>query len=162
MATAILIGLIVAPALLAYLLKSSAALGFLSLTGGFAVMTLSGGEIEQFVGKTRVTSLTSNDVALGLLVLPLLLTLLFSYRSVNEKNRRLLQLLPGLSAGALLALAAAPMINAKLQTDISSSQLWSALQNAQAYIVSGGLLLSLLLIWAGGHKKAESKKHKKS
>lgn len=143
------------------MLKSNAALGFLALSGGFVVMTLSGGDIEQLVGKTKITSLTSNDVALGLLVLPLLLTLLFSYRSVVEKSRRILQLLPALCAGALLAIVAAPMLGDKLHTDLSSSPVWADLQKSQSYVVSGGLLISLLLIWAGGLKKTNHKKHKK-
>lgn len=161
MGTAILAALVIAPGLLAYLLKSNAALGFLALCGGFTVMTLSGGNIEQLVGQTKITALTPNNVALGLLFIPLLITLLASYRSMRDRSRRLLQLVPGLCAGALLAVVAGPILNESLNTNLADSAYWTALQDAEPYIVGAGLLVSLLLIWSAGAGKHHSKKHSK-
>ena len=160
MADALLATLVFLPVVLAYLLKSNAAAGFLSLCGGFAVITLSGSDIEHLVGKTKITSLTSNDVDLILLIAPLLLTLVLTYRSVTAKGQRFVQLIPALCAGGLLAVIAAPMLSDALNVNFSSSPAWKDLQNIQSYIVGAGLLFSLLLIWFGGFKFGHNKKHK--
>ena len=162
MADALLATLILLPAVLAFFLKSNAALGFLALCGGFAAITLSGSDIQHLVGQTKITSLTSNDVDLALLAAPLFLTLLFTYGSGGAKNQRFAQLVPALLAGGLLAVVAAPMFNQILNVDITQSPIWKDLQKIESYIVGIGLLASLLLVWAGGfsHAKAHSKKHR--
>jgi hypothetical protein len=161
MTDALLAILILLPAVLTFFLKSNAAVSFLALCGGFAVITLSGSDIEHLFGKTKITSLTSNDVDLILLIIPLLLTLLLTFRSVSAKSQRYFQIIPALCAGGLLAVIAAPMFSDAINTNISNSQAWKDIQNIQSYIVGAGLLSSLLLIWSGGfmHSKAHRKKH---
>lgn len=160
MVEALLAVLILVPAILTYLLKSNAAAAFLALCGGFAAITLSGSDIEHLVGKTRITSLTSNNVDIALLVIPLLFTLLLTYRSATAKNQRLLQVIPALAGGGLLAIVAGPMFSDALQISVTSSKFWHDLQNYQSYIVGGGLLVSLLLIWSANLAHSHSKKHK--
>lgn len=162
MADVLLAVLIFTPVVLAYMLKSDAAVAFLALCGGFAAITLSGSDIEHLFGKTKITSLTSNDVDLILLVLPLLFTLLLTFRTVSSRRHRLLHIIPALCAGALLAIVAGPMFSQALSTNFSNSQAWKNLQKIQSYVVGGGLLVSLLLVWFGGfaHSKSHSKKHK--
>jgi hypothetical protein len=162
MAGVLLAVLILLPAVLTFVLRSNAAMSFLALCGGFAVITLSGSDIEHLVGKTRITSFTSNDIDLILLLAPLLFTLLFTFRAVISKKLRIAQLLPALAAGALLASVAAPMFGDVVNANFSDLSFWRSLQDAQAYIVSGGLLVSLFLIWTGGfiHAKSHGKKHK--
>ncbi|HET7827795.1 MAG TPA: hypothetical protein VFK97_02930 [Candidatus Saccharimonadales bacterium] len=150
--------LVLWPAVLTYLLKSNAASAFLALCGGFTLFTLSGSEVVQLIGKTRITSLTSNNVDLALLVLPVLLTLLLTYKSITAKNSRYFQLIPALCAGGLLATVAGPMLSSALSIDFSQSQAWGHLRNAQTYIVAVGLISSLLLLWTG-HSR-HSSKHK--
>jgi hypothetical protein len=162
MADGLLATLVLLPAVLTLLLKSNAAISFLALCGGFAVITLSGSDIQHLIGKTKITSLTSNDASLILLLVPLFLTLLLTFRSSTGHKLRLLQLVPALCAGGLLAAVAAPMFSSGLNTNLSDSQLWKDLQNIQSYIVSAGLLASLLLIWSNGLSptKPHHKKHK--
>ncbi|HET7528710.1 MAG TPA: hypothetical protein VFJ84_00580 [Candidatus Saccharimonadales bacterium] len=162
MANALLATLILLPVAMTFFLKSSAALGFLSLCGGFAVIALSGSDIEHLVGQTKITSLTSDDIDLALLLVPTLLTFLLTFRSVSSGSQTLLQLIPALCAGGLLAIVAAPMFNAALNVNITASPFWKNLQNAETYVVGIGLLASLMLIWGGSfsHAKAHSKKHK--
>jgi hypothetical protein len=162
MPNALLAVLVLLPAVLAYFLKSNAAIAFLALCGGFAAITLSGSDIEHLFGKTKITSLTSNDVDLILLAVPLLLTLLLTFRSVSARKQRLLHSIPALCAGGLLAIIAAPMFNQALNTSFSRVQLWHQIQNAQSSIVGVGLIFSLLLIWSSGlmHSKSHAKKHK--
>src|SRR3954467_1012840 len=99
MAEALLAVLIFLPVVLTFLLKSNAAMAFLSLCGGFAVITLSGSDIQHLVGQTKITSLTSNDVDLILLLVPTFLTLLLTFRAVSSQRLRFVQLLPALAVG---------------------------------------------------------------
>jgi hypothetical protein len=162
MTDALLAVLILMPAVLTFFLKSNAALGFLALCGGFAATTLSGSDIDHLVGQTRITSLTSNNIDLALLIAPLLLTLLFTYRSITSKSSRYFSLVPALCAGGLLAAVAAPMFNDALQANVTDSAIWKHVKDIQSYIVGAGLLSSLLLGWSGGfhHAKPRGKHHK--
>jgi hypothetical protein len=164
MSDALLAVLILLPAVLAFFMKSNAAIAFLALCGGFAAITLSGSDIDHLVGQTKITSLTSNNVDLALLLLPLLLTLLLTFRSAASKNSRYFSLIPALCAGGLLAAVAGPMFNDSLQINVTGSSFWKQLKDAQSYIVGIGLLASLLLIWSGGFSHGRShgrgKKHK--
>lgn len=159
MSDALLVTLVLLPVALTFLLKSSGAAGFLALCGGFAVIALSGSDIQHLVGKTKITSLTSNDVDLLLLIAPLLMTLLLTFKGAGGKSQRWLQLIPALCAGGLLATVAAPMFNDALNINIADSPFWKDVQNFQSYIVSIGLLASLLLIWSGS-SRLHTKKHK--
>lgn len=162
MADALLATLVLLPAVLTLLLRSNAAVSFLALCGGLAMITLSGSDIEHLIGKTKITSLTSNDVSLMLLIVPLLLTLLLTFKGASGNKQRLLQIIPAVCAGGLLAAVATPMFNDSLNTNLSDSQFWKLLQNIQTYIVGAGLLSGLLLIWSDGfsHSKSHGKKHK--
>ena len=98
---------------------------------------------------------------LALLLIPLLLTLLLTFRTVGTRNQKIVQLVPALCAGGLLAVVAAPMLNGALNIDITRSPFWKDLQNIESYIVGLGLLASLLLVWGAGFGHAKShKKHK--
>ena len=162
MAQALIAVLILLPVVLTFLLRSNAAQAFLALCGGFAVITLSGSDIEHLFGKTKITSLTSNDVDLILLLAPLLLSLLFTFRAVTAQKLRFAQLLPALAAGALLAVVAGPMLSDVVNSDVSKLATWKDLQKAESWIVGAGLLVSLFLIWSSGfmHAKSHGKKHK--
>lgn len=160
MDTILFIVIIFVPVALAYFLRSNGALAFLALCGGFTAMTLSGSDIQQIVDKTRITSLSSSNVDLGLLIIPLLLTLLLTPKSAPTKSLwKALHIACAVLAGGLLAIVAAPMFGNILNIDYSSSTIWKDLVRAQSYIIGIGLLLSLLLIWLNSPKGA-SKKHK--
>jgi hypothetical protein len=162
MSEALLAVLVFLPAVLTYLLKSNAALSFLALCGGYSVITLSGSDIQHLFGKTKITSLTSNNIDLFLLLAPLLLTLLLTFRAVPSGRMRVIHLIPALCAGGLLAAVAGPMLSSIASSDISHLTAWKDLQNIQSWIVGAGLLSSLLIIWSSGFTsaKSHSKKHK--
>ena len=160
MSETLLAVLVFLPAVITYLLKSNAALAFLALCGGFSAITLSGSDIQHIFGKTKITSLTSNDIDLILLLAPLVLTLLFTFRAVSGAKLRLAQLIPALCAGALLAVIAGPMLSSVTGSDISQVAAWKELQSVQAWLVGAGLLTSLIIIWTSGFSHAKThKKH---
>src|SRR3954469_22335625 len=119
MTDALLATLVLLPAVLTFFLKSNAAVSFLALCGGFAVITLSGSDIQHLVGQTKITSLTSNDVDLILLLVPTFLTLLLTFRAVSSQRLRFVQLLPALAVDALLAIIAGPMLSSAIGNDVA-------------------------------------------
>ena len=165
MAEALLATLLLLPAVISYFIKSNAAVSFLALCGGFAVSTISGSDIQHLFGKTQINSLTSDDISLLLLALPLILTLLLTFRSVSSRGLRMAHIIPAVCAGGLLAAVSAPIFSNALNINLTHSLLWKDLQSAQSYIVGAGLLTSLLLVWSSGFGHARSnakhgKKHK--
>jgi|GEM_PF-682128 len=161
MTEALLATLLFLPAVISYFLKSNAAVSFLALCGGLAVSTLSGSDIQHLFGKTKITSLTSDDVSLLLLAVPLVLSLLFTFKSVNSRGLKLVHIVPAICAGGLLAAVSAPTFSQALNINLAHSTIWKDLRSAQSFVVGLGLLVSLLLVWSGGFNHSGSHSHSK-
>lgn len=157
MADVILAALIFSPVLLTYVLKSNAALGYLSLAGAFTLITLGSAELKDLTGHLdiRVDSSTLN---LLLLMVPLLATLLLTRRAFRGQFKTALHLATALCTGGLLTLVSVPLLNASARTNFADSWGWTNLQKIQVPIITAGFLLSLLLVWF--HKAPRAKKHK--
>ena len=146
MTDVILIAIILAPLVLTFMFKANAALGFLALCLGFVLSTSVIGDLKNLLSQMDLT-FTDSTIALTVLVAPLLLTLLFSHRSLGSGLKYYLHLLVAVCAGALLALALQPILGLPESGSIDSSGLWQGLQNFQSIIIGMGALLSLLLVW---------------
>lgn len=160
MADVILIALVAAPAVIAILLKSNAALSFLSLCAGFAVISFASNDLENLTGQLNF-SINSGTLNLAVLALPLLLTLLLTRRSFSGNPKLILNSVVALCAGGLLALVGIPLLSESVRTNFADSELWKNLQKIQSSVIGVGAFLSLLLIWFNSSKKSKvSKKHK--
>lgn len=158
MTDAILAALILSPAIITFLLKSNAALGFLALCASFVVSTSAVGDLKQLLNQMDLT-VTETTLALVVLVLPLLMTLLLVRSPSGKGVKFVLQLAAAVAAGGLLALSVGPLITASTEFDLEASKLWSNLQNVQAGVIGAGALISFVLIWLGGLSHSR-KKHK--
>ena len=158
MTDAILVLMVVGPALITLLLKSDAALAFLALCTGFVLSTSVIADLKHLLSETNLSVATST-LALVLLLTPLILTLLVTRRTATKGIKRWLHILVALCAGGLLALSLGPIINTYSQVDLSHSQVWRGLQNAQSALIGVGALLSLMLVWFKALKHS-GKKHK--
>jgi hypothetical protein len=160
MADALLVAIIAAPLILAWLLKSNGALAFLTLAGAFTLITLGSAELQDLTGHLDI-QIDANTLNLAVLGVPLLVTLLLTRKTFSDtkKLKSLLQLAAALCAGGLLALVSVPLLNASARTNFAGSASWTNLQKIQVPIVAAGFLLSLLLIWS--QKQPHAKKHKK-
>lgn len=145
--------LIFGPLALAYFLKSNAALAFLALCAGFVLITLASADAARLLNDTGIISLSRTAVSLILLVAPLILTLMLTRKSFSGHSKFILQIVPGLCAGGLLALIVVPLLSQSLHADFANSTFWNSLQKIQPEIVAVGVLSSLLMIWAGGLKR---------
>lgn len=157
MTDALIIALILGPAVLTFLLKSNAALGFLALCVGFVLSTSVIGDLRQLLSEMNL-SVTNSTLAITLLVLPLVLTLLITRKSNSRGFIRWLQLLAALLAGGLLALTAAPVINADW-LNLAKSDIWKNLLKIQSGVIGAGAFLSLVAVWFAS-SKSHGKRHK--
>jgi hypothetical protein len=138
--------IILAPALVTFLLKSDAALGFLTLCAGFVLSTSAIGDLKRLLSETNL-SVTESTLALILLCVPLGITLLVTRNSSGKKAKFWFHLATALCIGGFLALSLGPVLERSSQLDVTASQFWDELQNIQSIIIGAGSLLSLGIIW---------------
>jgi len=146
MADVVLVALIIGPPIAVFFLKSNGALAFLSLCAGYVACTLAGNDLANLINKSNLR-LKNTDVDLIFLLVPLILTIIFTARAYVVQTKLLMQTLAGLAAGGLLALSAVPFLGASTNLDFSQSKIWPAIQSGQSYIVGIGALYCLVLIW---------------
>ena len=155
------IALLVAPVAVMLILRTNATFVFLSLCLGFTVNTLLGADIRSFA-ETFFPQAGSNTVELLLLILPAFLTALFFTRSVKGLPRLLLNVIPAIAVGCLVAVLIVPLLSADLSRSIVSLAFWQQLVRIQSLVVGGGAIISLLFLWLQrptSNKDGSSKKH---
>jgi hypothetical protein len=157
----ILLGVLaLGPLTITLLLKSNAALSFLSLCAGFVVISFAGTDLENLTGQLNF-SINSGTLNLALLALPLLLTLLFTKKSYKDKPALIFHAAIALCAGGLLALVGIPLLSESVRANFAGSEPWSQLQHAQGAVIGAGVFLSLATVWlTSGKKHGGLKKHK--
>jgi small-conductance mechanosensitive channel len=160
MADVILAAFVLGPLVLAFLLKSNAALSFLSLCAGFVALSFAGSDLQDLTGQLNF-SISSGIVNLVLLILPLLFTLLFTKGKAKSGFSRVINLIIALCAGGLLALSGIPLLNESIRANFADSDPWDKLQSIQAPLIGAGVFLSLVMVWAKALKKTnlKGKKH---
>src|SRR5205807_1758782 len=110
MANVVLAVLLFAPLALTFLLKSNAALSFLTLCVGFVLSTSVIGDLKHLLSEINLST-TNSTLALIILIAPPVLTLLLTRKSSIHKAFFWLQLLAALGVGGLLALAVGPILS---------------------------------------------------
>ena len=152
---AIMVG---APILLMLLLRINAALVFLSLCLGSVLVQFAGKDAQQLVNLFSASKTVSvSMVALGLLLVPVLFTMIVMIRTVRG-GKLLLNLLPAAAVGVVGLLLAEPHFSPGLQGSISHTTVWHELQRAQALIVGVSTLVSLLFLWLQRPKRHHADK----
>ena len=150
--------LIFAPVAITLLLKSNAAQAFFALCASFTVISFAGADLADLT-KNLSFQIDNTTLNLVLLVVPLLLTLLFSRKAFSGSHRLLLNLVIAFCAGVLLALVAVPLLSESARLDFAGNNFWNNLQKIQTPVIAGGAGLSLILTWLG-KSLHHPKKHK--
>ena len=148
--------LVLVPAGITFIFRSSGALTFLALCGGYVAAAMAGNDLADTISKSG-PHVKNSDIDLLFLVVPVVLTLVFTMGSVSKKSKVLMQTAAALLAGALLAISSGPFLNASTNISTYNSSLWMNLQRGQSYIAAAGVLYSLILVWFFNGKS--SKKH---
>lgn len=149
-------------------LRVNATLVFLSLCLGDVLVQFVAPDAGSFLAMfsahaIQTEKLQGNNVSIGLLLLPVLLTTVFMIRTVSGKFKLALNLLPAVGAGLLGALLIVPLLPSGLSTNIINSSLWAQVQSLQNLIVGVSALICLLVLWLQRPKTGEGKhgKHHK-
>ncbi len=162
MELAILAGFVLLPPLATLLLRSNGVLVFLSVCLGSVLATYVAGDASSVIsGASRSSVLaTMQWTQLGLLVVPVMLTVLLSRKKLKGL-KLLLGVLAAAAAGGLLALLAVPYMTATYQTAIKSTELWHELSNLETSLVIAGAAITILHLFMTRWKpESDKKKHK--
>ena len=165
-----LVAIVLIPAILLMVLRINAALVFLSLCLGNVLVQFVASDASTWLTTfsssrtTTVVTTTNSNIKLVLLLLPAVLTAVFMIRTVGDKVRLGLNLLPAAGVGLLGALLIVPLLSPNLSHDIIASNLWWQAQQSQNVIIGLSAVVCLVVLWmqrpkAGGLAK-HHKKHK--
>lgn len=157
----VLLLLIAGPALLLMVLMANASLVFLSVCLGAVLLQLVGNDANDFF-RMFLPSLSGNNLKIGLLLLPVVLTTVFMIKSIHGGGKLLFNLLPALGCGFLLALLLVPLFPGGEAYALQHSNSWNQIQQLQALVIGASALLCLLFLWMQRPKHHEGKhgKHK--
>lgn len=149
MVSMIILGaIILAPVILLLIFKAHGATAFMSLCLGYVLVTFASSDIIDTLTEFLSVdpSFASQWAKVILLTLPLLLGVLFTTRSVKGGLRTLLNFIPAIATGALLALLAVPLLTANLQQQLKDNEIWVTLQNLRTAVLLVGTFFSLLFL----------------
>lgn len=147
MTNLLLLILVFGPVALTFFLRSNAALAYLALCAGFVLLSLTTSDLQQLLDHNNLVRVSTDTLGLILLASPPILTLLMTRHAVHGQSKILMQLLPAICLGGLLALIAVPLLNGSVQSNFTGANLWTQLQKIQSWVIGAGALSSLLLVW---------------
>lgn len=149
MAPLILIAaMLLAPAVILFLLRANAALVFLSLCLGSILVRFVGPDAQSFVGLfTKSQNISHSTIQLGLLFLPVVVTSLVMIRSVRGLPRALMNVIPSLAVGLVGLLLAEPYLPGGIQHSLIQTSVWHQLLRGQDLVVGVSALIGLLFLW---------------
>lgn len=152
------------PPIVTLLLRSNGVLVFLSVCLGSVLSTYLADDVGMVIsGASRSSALNTMQWSqLGLLVLPVVLTIVLARKKLKGV-KLLLGAIAAAAGGGLLALLAVPFLSRTLQDTIRKTDLWHQLDNAQSALLIVGVIVTLLLLFMTRTKPVEDKgkKHKK-
>lgn len=158
----ILAALALVPVLAITVLRVNGAIAFMSLCLGSVLVAYTSPDVTDLVTSFSAKGTLNVDqwAKLTLLVVPFLLTILFTRGSVKG-SKRLTNILPALAAGLLFALLVVPLLAANVQRQIHKLGLWHQLDSLQTSVIIAGAVFSLLFLLFTHRTKHEDdgKKH---
>ncbi len=155
-----IIGLV--PVLLIVLARVKAAFVFMSLAVGVILSNYVGDTaldmVQTFVRGYNAT--TQSMVQIGLLIVPVLLTLLFLNRSLSN-NKTIINIFPAILTGLTVLFLVVPLLPPGTSNGIYGNSIWLRLGSYQAALISAAALISLAQLWGSGHGSRDKDKKKK-
>lgn len=143
----IVAGLVIAPIVIILLFRINAAMVFLSLCLGYVLTQFLGSSARSLVSTFMPhATLTTSVLKLALLIVPAIFTAFFMIRSVRG-SKIVINILPTLSVGCLLALLVVPLLPLATYNNIIHTSLWQQALRLQDLIIGVGAIVSLLTLW---------------
>lgn len=157
----VLAALAAVPVILIVALRVNAAIAFMSLCLGSVLVTYTTSDAVSIASglSSHPGGGITRWVSLVLLIIPFILATLFTRKNVKGGARHVLNFIPALATGVLLALLVTPLLGGALQDQVQQQELWRTLDNLQTAILLGGAFFSLLfiLVTHRHHHEAEGK-----
>lgn len=150
--------IVLVPVALIVLLRANAALVFLSLCLGVVLVEFVANDADLMLSAVS-TRATPNNVKILLLLVPVVITMFLMAKTVRH-SRLILNILPALGTGFLLALLVVPLLPVHTADAVLQSSSWQQMQKLQDMIVGISALLSLFFLWLQ-RPKAHDKHGKK-
>lgn len=146
------------PATLLIILRTNAAIAFLSLCAGSVLVTYVGNEVGTVGAMINSNSnLVSEYLIIALFIVPVVLSAVLLGKSVyGPKN--LLNVLPAIGVGLVGTLMIVPFLPMGLNDSIMKTDGWSVLHNNQSVIVLISVVISLVSLWMSRPKTGNGKK----
>ena len=158
----ILAALALVPVVLITLLRVNGAIAFMSLCLGSVLVRYTVSDVSSIASglSSKISPGLNQWASLVLLVLPFVVTILFTRKSVAG-NKQLTNFLPAIASGLLFALLVTPLLGGSLQIHIEGQPLWRTLSDLQTGVLLGGAFFSLvfILFTHRGHHDGGDKKH---
>lgn len=150
----ILLGIVVAPIVLLMLLRVNAALVFVSLCVGYVLAQFLGSDTQSFADLfiSHGASMSAAIMKLVLLLFPALFTTLFMIGTA-KKTRLVLNILPAIAVGCLIALLVVPLLPSGVSQNLTNAPLWAHITRLQSAIIGVGALISMFFLWAQRPKR---------
>ena len=149
------------PIVLLYLFRIDAAIIYLTLCLGYVLV--------QFISSNAISLLTAiypnagqlgySTIKIILLLTPSILTMVFMFHSIGGP-KRLFNVLPSIAVGLLLILLLQPLLPGGINHTILASNYWTQYQKFETFIIGGGSLFCLALVWTN-RKPKHAKSHAK-
>jgi hypothetical protein len=148
------------PVLIIFLLRTDAAVAFLSLCAGSLLVRYVGNEATLVGSAVSNNATISNQYAqLALLLLPVILSTLL-LRGTMKGSKTIFNIIPALAVGLVGMLLTVPLLPYGGQNAVMNTEGWRLLSNNQEIVITASCLLSLAVLWFS-HFKSRNKKHHK-
>ncbi len=148
------------PLLLGLIFRVSTAFLFFSLLAGELLARTFADDAELVLSSVPRGDLAAPYAELAILLLPLLLTALLLRRTLS-KSKLLLQLLPFLLTGVVLAAFALPILPQAAKAQVASVDIGRQLLDNSSVIVGVMVFLQLIALWLGNRPKKDQEHGKK-
>ncbi len=153
----IVLGLVIVPIVIILILRINATMVFLGLCLGYVLTQFLGNDAKSFAQTFwGHTTLSTSVMKLVLLLFPAVLTAIFMIRTVRS-SKIVLNVLPTLAVGCLLALLVVPLLPPGTAHAIDAMKFWKQAQRLQDLIIGVGALVSLLTLWLLRPKQGSDK-----
>jgi hypothetical protein len=159
----VLAAIALVPLVAILLLRVNAAIALMSLALGSVLVTYTSSDVHAVFGGFSASASFNkyNWIQLGLLIIPFVLTILFTRGSIKG-SKQLFNALPALASGLLLAILVIPLLPADIQKQVHALTVWRQLDNLQTAVVLGGAAFSLLFLLVSHRKKHDEEGGKKA
>ncbi len=154
----VLVAVIAIPALILVLLRSNAAIVFLSLCAGALLVRFVGddaGLVGSAVGNNSV--ITGQYFQVILLLLPAVLSTIFTIGAMNG-GKLLFNVVPAIAVGMVGVILTVPLLPSGPHDAITNLSGWWLLEHNKEIVVAVGVLASLVVLWVI-HPKHHRRRH---